>query len=93
MNLSELEGEAKSIVEQAQGEMLTLAGLPIGTGQLHDQSLAVDSTCTSCGNPVQSTIKKQAILSIAKSTKAPAQLLCGNCMEVYLKDNLPYHDS
>jgi hypothetical protein len=93
MTLSELEGEAKSIVEQANGDIIILAGLPIGTGQLPDQSLCVDSTCTSCSAPVQSTIMKQRILSIAKSTNAPAQLLCKDCMEQFLRDNIPYRDS
>ena len=79
MNFDELSGDPESIVGRAR-KVIILFGEPVGTEQLPDESPAVDSICNNCGSPVQSTIKKQVILTIAQERNKPAVLLCENCI-------------
>lgn len=80
MTTLEVEREARQVIAGAGNSQLMLIGMPVGTGQLPDQSDFVNSNCSRCSAPVQSTVIKEKILELTKSTKAPALLLCASCL-------------
>lgn len=88
MDGNKIEEEAYRVLAEAKGRILYLTGLPLGSGKQEDESNPVNSFCTRCGMPVQSTIMKEKILEIAKMINAPAELRCRKCMITLYVDSM-----